>query len=98
MSTIKLDSYTLRTRCISRIDDLKGTLRNAKSYLTYNSLPTNFKYRNTLENIIDSIDSCISNLEEIKDYINESNSSFDRILQDVMQESNSLPTKIVSRR
>ena len=98
MSTIKLDSYMLRTRCVSRIDDLKGNIKNAKNYLTYSSLPTNFKYRNSLENIINSLNSCISNLEKVKDYINESNNSFDNILQDIIKDVNGLPTKVISRR
>lgn len=98
MSTIKLDSYVIKTRCIPRIDDIIDSLKSAKSYLTYNSLPSDFKYRNTLESSINLIESCINNLRNIKEYINESNSSFDRTLQDVMDDAQSLPTKIVSRR
>lgn len=98
MATIKIDSYTMRTRCIPRINDIIDVLRNARSYLSYNSLPSDFKYRSTLESSIDSIDSCIRKLNNIKEYINESNGSFDKILQDITQDVQNLPTKIISRR
>ncbi len=98
MATIKLDSYTLKNKCIPRINDLKSTLRNARNYLSYGSLPTNFKYRSRLENIINSIDTCITKLEKVKVYINESNSSFDSVLQDIIRDSSNLPTKIINRR
>lgn len=98
MSTIKLDSYTIKNRCLPRIDDMIETLNNAKKHLAYNSLPTDFKYRNTLESLIDSINSCINNLKNVKNYLNNNNSSFDRTLQDITQDVQKLPTKIVSRR
>ncbi len=98
MSTIKLDSYTMKNRCIPRIDELVETLMNAKNYLTSNSLPSDFEYRTLLENTINSINSCISNLRNVKNYINESNDSFDRVLQDIAQDVQRLPTKIINRR
>ncbi len=98
MSTLKLDSYNMKNRCIPRIDDLIETLKNAKNYLSYNSLPSNFKHRGQLESVIDSINSCINNLRNVKNYITESDDSFDRILQDITQDSQKLPTNIINRR
>ncbi len=98
MSTIKLDSYNMKNRCIPRIDDLIETLKDAKNHLSYNALPSDFKYRNSLDSAIDLINSCINNLRNIKDYINESNNTFDRILQDIIQDAQKLPTNIIDRR
>lgn len=98
MATIKIDSYTMKTRCIPRINDIVDTLNKSRNYLSYNSLPSNFNYRSILESSIDSLDSCITKLNNIKDYINESNGSFDKILQDITQDVQKLPTKIISRR
>lgn len=98
MATIKMDSYNLENKCIPRIDDVISSLKSAKSYLANNSLPSDFAYRNTLNNSINNLDSCINKLTNLRRNINKSTDLIDDVLQDAMRSVNTLSTKVVNER
>lgn len=98
MSKVKLDFGQINNSCITNLDNAIDTLNSAISFLQQNLIPDDFYRKNTLSNIIADLKSKRDNLVYVKNWLINSNTNYNSMIDKLNIQANKLPVCRVKSR
>ena len=98
MSKVYLDSTPLNSGCVIRLNDSLNVINKALSYFKYFDIPYDFKKRNTLNDVENTLKAIKKELESIKSWIVNSSNNYETLINNLKSQASSLPGYQVKQR
>lgn len=98
MSKVYLNSTNLNSGFVIRINDSINAVNKALNYFNYFDIPYDFKKRSTLKSIESTLTSVKNELNYIKNWVVDSNSNYNTLINNLKNQANSLPSYQIKQR
>ena len=98
MADVKLDYSSVGSLTVTSISSLSASLNKTINYLEQNSVPSDFSRRNEFYNVISDLKRQVKKLDDIKDWLVNSNKNYDSLIDKLNQQAMKLPVYQVKPR
>ncbi len=98
MSKVYIDSPNLNSGCIIYLNDSISAVNKVLNYFDYFDIPYDFKKRSTLKDVESTLRSVKKELDYVKDWIVDSNSNYNTLINNLKSQASDLPSYQIKQR
>ena len=98
MAKIEIDSSNLNANCLLYISDTIKAVAAAMSYYEQTNVPYDFQKKSELRNVYEELSKVKSNLQNVYDWIVNSNKDYNTLIDNLNVQANVLSVDQLSRR
>lgn len=98
MSKVDINYGNLKYSCVQNLDDAISNLNKVITNCNQIDIPRDFTQASTLREVMRDIINCKNRISDTKNWVINSNSDFDNLLQNLTYQANKISTCVIKRK